>query len=135
MPTNLKAPLFEGGSRLSIKATGAITGGRFVKAGGFASGPGLNTSLAGGAINAAHAGAGTRATGVAESDVANGADGIMFCGAGMIVPVTAGAAIVAGAEVEVGTAGKAITLNTGRPCGQAINAAAADGDEIFVRLY
>lgn len=47
----------------------------------------------------------------------------------------AGAAIVRGAEVEVGTDGKHITLASGISVGKAISAASADGDEFQLFIY
>lgn len=46
----------------------------------------------------------------------------------------AGAAVAAGAALEVGTAGKLITRTSGVMVGRALSAAAADGDEIEVFL-
>ena len=50
------------------------------------------------------------------------------------MPVTAGAAITAGAEVEVGASGKAITLASGKAVGRALTTAANNAD-VYVRLY
>jgi hypothetical protein len=50
------------------------------------------------------------------------------------VHVTGGAAITAGAEVEVGTGGKAITLASGRAVGQALETGANNTDTL-IRLY
>lgn len=55
-------------------------------------------------------------------------------GPGMIVPVTAGAAITAGQEVEVGTAGQAIPLAAGKSVGLAVDSA-ANGADAAIRLY
>lgn len=44
--------------------------------------------------------------------------------------LTAGAAIAAGAQIQVGTGGKVITLAAGVAIGRALTAAAADGDKI-----
>ena len=48
--------------------------------------------------------------------------------------VTAGAAIAAGAYVEVGAAGSAVTRAAGKAVGQALQAAAALGDRIEIYL-
>lgn len=45
---------------------------------------------------------------------------------------TAGAAITAGAAVEVGTAGKVVTKSAGIAIGRALTAAGADGDTVEV---
>ena len=70
--------------------------------------------------------------GVAAFDAAVGAQ-VSVIGEG-VVPVTAGAAITAGAEVEVGTGGKAITLASGKAVGRALTTAANNAD-VYVRLY
>lgn len=99
---------------LSIVAATAITAQQFVTAGG------------------AVASAAGNALGVARSDAASGA----------LVPVdvlgtavaTAGAAITAGAHVEIGTAGKVVTLASGKAVGVALEAAGADGDPVEIFL-
>jgi len=58
--------------------------------------------------NGQHASAGARAVGVSRYDAASG-EVITVDGIGAIVPVTAGAAVSAGAEVMATTGGKAIT--------------------------
>lgn len=99
---------------LSVKATAALTAGRAVNIAG--------------AVPAA----GTYSLGVADSNGAIG-DMVPVQVAGTVV-ATAGAAISAGALVEVGTDGKLITKNTGISVGRALSAAAADGDQIEVLL-
>jgi hypothetical protein len=52
----------------------------------------------------------------------------------LVVTVTAGAAITALADVEVGTAGKVITKASGIAIGRALSAGSTDAD-CFVELY
>lgn len=47
-------------------------------------------------------------------------------------PAVAGGAIVNGAELEVGNDGKVVTKNAGKTVARALEAAAADGDELSV---
>lgn len=54
--------------------------------------------------------------------------------AGGTAIAVAGAAIALGAAVEVGAAGKVVTLAAGVPIGRALQAAAADGDQIEVLI-
>jgi len=99
---------------LPVKATASLTSRRFVTIGG------------------AQAGAGATALGVARSDGAIG-DQVPVDVLGTAV-VEAGAAIVAGAAVEVDASGRAVTKNTGVTVGRALEAAAAAGDFIEVLL-
>lgn len=71
-------------------------------------------------------------SGVAESNAAAG-ERFPYISLGTAI-VTAGGAIAKGARVEVGAAGKAVTLAAGKAVGEALEAAAADGDRIEVRL-
>lgn len=50
------------------------------------------------------------------------------------VHMVAGGAIAAGADIELGTGHKVVTLATGVKVGKAITEAAADGDEIIAML-
>lgn len=105
---------FRPAQQLSIAATAALTARRFVTAAG--------------AVPAA----GSNAFGVALSDAVSGTQvPVVTLGT---APVVAGAAIAAGAAVEVAADGKAITKTTGIAVGRALTAASADGDtaEIFL---
>jgi hypothetical protein len=83
-------------------------------------------------IKVATAAAGAKAFGVAKYDAASGAlVGILRGG---VVPVTAGGTIAFGAEVEVGTAGKAITLASGKAVGKAVEAG-TNGNDIQIAFY
>lgn len=99
---------------LSLAATAAITAERFITAAG------------------AHPSSGGNATGVSVTSAAIGE--VFAADATGTSIVTAGAPITKGAYVQVGTAGKAITQTTGIAVGQALQAAAADGDRIEILL-
>lgn len=122
-----KNPLFEYFSnshkRVTGTATAALVGKTFVAiaVGGRDQNPNLATAAAG-----------KRAFGVAGWDVALGEKVTVFKRG--IVSVTAGAALSAGDEVEVGAAGKAIKLDTGTAVGQVL-ADAAIGADAAVDLY
>lgn len=112
-------PLFRPGREITVLTTGAVTGKRCV-------GVSATRDTATGLIKVAHAGAGTKALGVASYDIGSGAKGSIKRGG--VLPVTAGAAITAGAEVEVGTAGKVITLASGKAVGIAVETGSTDVD-------
>ena len=93
---------------------------------------GLSATTEGGNVPVQTCQAALRAFGVAQKDVAIG--GLVGIFRGGVVPMLAGAAITAGAEVESNADGKAITLAAGISNGQALNAAAAEDDIIAVAL-
>ncbi|MBM96500.1 MAG: DUF2190 domain-containing protein [Oceanospirillaceae bacterium] len=74
--------------------------------------------------------AGALSPGVCEYDVAAGEQASVNA-QGLII-VEAGGAVAAGAEVESDADGKAITLTSGKANGQALDAAAAEGDLIRI---
>lgn len=113
------------GADVTAQATAAVIGKRFVGISG--------DILADGSLRVAHAAAGTRALGVAKYDAASGAKVGVFAGKGTVLPVTAGANIVAGVAVEVGTSGQAITLASGIAVGIA-ETAAVSGQDARIRL-
>lgn len=130
-------PLFDDADHLTCRATGAITGGRFVApSGGFESGPLLNAASPatdGGNIKIAQAGAGVRALGVAAYDAAADGDKIHVYTGRFVVPMIAGANITAGVQVESDAAGKPITLASGVANGLAVSTATT-GNTVWVRL-
>lgn len=122
------------GQDITAKATAAITGKTFVRvSGNRTSGPGLAATAEGSVYQMAPCGAGLRAHGVAAWDAANGEQfNVIVAG---VVPVTAGAAITAGQEVEVDAAGKAIPLASGKAVGVAMSGASSGQDaEIMLAL-
>lgn len=138
---NAIVPLYRRGIDLTGRATGAIGSGKFVRfSGAFEGGPLLDIStplspLTGGNnFRVALCGAGAKASGVAAFDAAADGDKILCYGPGEIVPMTAGAAITGGDEVESNASGNPIPLASGRPNGQAV-ATAGNGTVVYVRLY
>lgn len=109
MPQNVCTPFFEDPD-VTYRATAAVIGKRFIApSGNRTGGPGLSSDLQN-AYRMAHAPAKGRATGVSRYDVPVDGLAAVFGKPGRIVPVTAEAAIAAGAQIEVGAAGQAITL-------------------------
>jgi len=130
---NVSLQYFETGD-VSFRASGAVTGKTFVQpAANQTGGPGLSTDLENLLVFKTCT-AGQRPCGVAKYDVATGQGGGVHGQPGKIVPVTAGAAITAGQEVEVGAAGSAIPLATGRAAGLAMSGA-ANGADAMIKLY
>lgn len=115
---NEAKPLFRPGANVTVKTTAAVTGKTFV---GVSAAPDAD-----GLIKAATATAATKAFGVAARDIASGDTGLILRGG--IVNVTAGGTIAAGAEVEVGSGGKAVTLASGKSVGTAVNAGTSNND-------
>jgi Uncharacterized conserved protein (DUF2190) len=127
---NESIPLFRPGQDISATASAAVTGKRFVAwTGGL-----LPLTSPKTLPTAAHAGAGLAIAGVSSYDAASGSRFAIQRGKGLVVTVTAGAAITALAEVEVGTNGKAITKASGVAVGRAMSAGSTDTD-CFVELY
>jgi hypothetical protein len=122
-------PLFRPGQDISATASAAVVGKRFVAWTG-----GLSTATPSNLPTAAHAGAGVAVAGVSVYDAASGSRVAITRGKGSWVPVTAGAAITVLAEVEVGTAGKAITKASGIAVGRAMQTGVLDTDCI-IELY
>ena len=120
-------PLYQPGKHITTAVATAVTGKTFVDI----SGATLNPAT-GALISVAPATAAGKVLGVAAFDAAVGAQ-VPVIGEG-VVPVTAGAAITAGAEVEVGAGCKAITLASGKAVGRALTTAANNAD-VYVRLY
>jgi hypothetical protein len=128
-------PYYTPGDAISAYVTTAVTGKRFVKiSGNRQAGPALNTSTTGGNVSINHATAAGRIFGVAKYDGAVGDIIPVEKTSGSIVPVTAEGAIAAFAEVEVGTAGKAVTKTSGVAVGYVVSAA-ADTEDAQVVLY
>lgn len=130
-------PYYEDSHRLPCVAgtTGNVTGGRFVQvaAAQQAGWNGLDTAASGGHPVVKRCLAGVKALGVAGWTAADGVEVTVY--RGHTVPVVAGAAVTAGAEVESDSTGRAITLASGRPCGIALSTAAAAGDPLLVVTY
>lgn len=129
-------PLFEEADRLTCRVTAAVTAGHFVlPSGNFEGGPALSTStplVGGNNIQVAHATAAGPKLGVAQWDAAADGDRVGVATEG-IWPVVSSGAIAAGAEVEVGAAGVAVTIASGKAVGLAVSAAASN--VVYVYLY
>lgn len=117
-------PFYEPGKRITFEATAAVTGKRFLGVSG--------ARASGENVQAAHAGAGDPSIGVASFDVALGDLGTAISGG--VVPVTAGATVTAGEEVEADANGKAIPLASGKALGLALDDAALNADA-QIKLY
>ena len=134
-------PYYMPGAHVTGRCTAAVTGKRFLavdttQTGANAFAPeGLksSTSLVGQLVPVKHCGAGARALGVSQRDKANGEPiGVIMEG---VVPVTSGAAVTPGQEVESDANGKAIPLNTGKAIGLALSHATATDQTLAVKLY
>lgn len=120
-------PFYEPGKQTGHNATGGtLTGGRFV---------GIAGDRVDDLPNIAYATAGAaNPFGVLGQDCPDGDARVVYTEPGYIVPVEAGDAITAGAEVEVGADGVAIPADTGEPVGRCIDGTAA-GDPAPIFLY
>jgi hypothetical protein len=126
---NEAVPLYRPGADVTCSTTASVVGKTFVDVSA--------TRPAGGLIQVAPAAAGVAAFGVAKYDATHVSGGTLvgvISGPGTIVPVTAGATVAFGVEVEVGTGGKAITLASGRAVGKALEAGTNNND-LLIRLY
>lgn len=125
---NESIPVFRPGGDLSATASGAVTGKTFVN---ITAGYNLATGTVPVVATATAAGL---SLGVASQDAASGALFHVIATPGVILPVTAGGTIALGAEVEVGTSGRAVTLASGKARGRALSAGTS-GSDVLVQLY
>lgn len=120
---------------ITARTTAAVTGARFVGISADAEAGfdgGLAANADGANCKVAHCAADAAPLGVAAHDAASGAVlNVIFHG---VVSVTSDGAITAGAEVEVGTAGKAKVYADGIKAGLCLNTV-ADGELAFIKLY
>jgi hypothetical protein len=119
-------PFKEPGADVTGQASADVVGKRFLAITG-----NMQTD---GSLTVAHAAAAGRIVGVSKYDAVTGDKVGILRGSKMVVPVTAAGAIAAGAEVEVGTAGQAVTLAAGVAVGYA-ETAATSGQDARVCLY
>lgn len=134
MPTNECHPFHTDG-RISYEATAAVTGKRFLKiSGSRESGPGLSATAEGGNYRMQQCVAGEDSVGVSDKDVASGDKGVALGQPGWVVPVTSGAAIAAGAEVQSDANGKAITLAAGKSLGKCLTAVGGADVDAEIKL-
>lgn len=120
-------PLYRPGADLTALTTGAVTGCTFVDISAT-----RDTST--GLVKIATATAAGKTFGVAAYDAASGAKVSVIRNKGAIVPVLFGGTVAAGAEVEVGSGGKAVVLASGSPRGRAIETG-ANNVVSFIELY
>jgi predicted transcriptional regulator len=108
MATNICIPFFEDGEKVTGQVSGAaVSGKRFLKVvASLLSGPAVSDAVDGGNYQVGQCGLGDDAIAVSEWDAAVGEDVGLHTAPGVIVPVTAGAAIPFGSPVM--SDGKAI---------------------------
>lgn len=143
MPANECIPFYEGPYTqvLTFHTAVAITGKRFVgPTTTYQSGPGLAADpLAandgGNLIIPAAPAAGGEVAGVAAWDVPANGKVPVIRGAGTHVPVSSGAAVSAGAELQVDTAGRVVPFATGRKVGKAHSTVGGADLDVIVELY
>lgn len=127
MSTTLTNPsVYDPGATITGEATATVTARTFVAISG--------NRTAGGNIAVAPASAAGRICGVAGNDSAIGGLVTVVRGNSRVVKVTAGGNITAGAEVEVGSAGKAVAKSEGIAVGYAITGASS-GADAEISLY
>lgn len=128
-------PFYEDANRITAHASAAITGKRFVTLSGRQAGgsPGLSTGGEGGNYIASVPAAAAKCFAVAAHDAAIGEKVDCISGS-QIVPVTAGATVTAGAQVEVDNQGRVINLAAGQAVGLALTGNTV-GLDVEVKLY
>jgi hypothetical protein len=127
-------PYYKPGADLPAAAGTAITGKRFIKvSANRQSGPGLSSTAEGSNYTMAQCVAGDKAVGVSMYDTpVNGKVGIVREG---IVPVTSGAAVAAGQEVQSDALGKAIPLAAGKANGYCMSGVGGADLDCEILLY
>lgn len=139
MPVNEAIPFYDEGDELTVHAANALTGKRFARITGRQAGKragtginaGLDTSGIGGNYTADVPAGADKAYGVVQYDVAAGEKVTLL--KQKILPVTCGATVTVGSEVEVDSAGRVINLAAGKAVGMCLvgNTIGLDA-EIFV---
>jgi hypothetical protein len=113
------AGIYAEGENITGVATTTVTAKTFLA---------ITADRSGGNISVGTATAAGRVAGVAKFDAASGELVSIARGNARVVKVTAGGTINAFAEVEVGTAGKAVTKASGVAVGYAVTGATSGGD-------
>ncbi|WP_018599664.1 capsid cement protein [Mycobacterium sp. 155] len=127
MSTTIANPsVYDPGANITAQATAVVTARTFLAISG--------NRVSGGNLAVATATAAGRVCGVAGNDAANGGLVTVVRGNSRVVRVTTAGIIAAGAEVEVGAAGKAVTKTAGVAVGYAVTGAAS-GDDAEISLY
>ncbi|WP_341258222.1 capsid cement protein [Gordonia malaquae] len=118
---NEAKPLFRPGASVTAAVTADVTGKTFV---GVSATRGTD-----GLVKVAPATAAAKPFGVASYDAATGKTVTVLRGG--IVPVACGGVVAAGAQVEIGTGGKVVTLASGVAVGQALETGANNSDVLI----
>jgi hypothetical protein len=139
-PSNLAQEYYEDADEITCFATANVVGKTFVgiSAARQLGGPnlvggGITDSITGGNVSVATAAAGGKVFGVAMYDAPQGTL-VPVYRYSHVMPVTAGAAITAGQEVQSDASGNAIPLAAGKPAGLAIDSCAS-GADAQISLY
>jgi len=143
-PVNEAIPVYEAAytQKLTVFFTGAVVGKTFCgplttfQSGPLALSPDPLAANDGGNVQCAGVpAAGGEVGGVVMYDVPSNNRGGVMRGAGTMVPVTSGAAVTAGNELQVDAAGKVVPYSTGRKVGKAHNTVGAANADVIVELY
>ena len=128
-------PNYDSGEDLTGFCEAAVTGKRFVAISDpkKVASQALSTGVDGGNIVVSPCGAAAKAIGVAGYDAAINTLVPVIRGH-KVVPMTSGAAVTAGVEVESDSTGRAITLAAGKALGVALTTAGAADVDILVAL-
>ena len=121
-------PLYRPGADITCQTSTAVTGKRFVQIS-------ATRDATTGLIVVGNAAAAGRIFGVAAYDALINSRVPVIRGKGVIIPVTAGAAIAFNAEVEVDASQRAVTFSAGVKVGRTIEAVGAAGVDVFIELY
>lgn len=128
-------PYYDEGEAITANCTANVTGKTCVSiSGNMTSGPGLSNTGEGGVPQVATATAAGRIFGVASHDQVTGKLVTVLRASKLVLPITAGGAIAAFAEVEVGAGGKVVTKAAGVAIGYALTAATNNNDAM-ISLY
>jgi hypothetical protein len=139
MPANECIPFYDDGDEIPVEAAATLTGKRFVvitgRETGYAAGTGINlgldTNASGGNYLANIGAAGAKAAGVTSYDAATGEKLTIL--RRKILPVTCGATVTVGSEVEIDSVGRVINLSAGKAVGLALTGNTVGNDaEILV---
>lgn len=121
-------PLYRPGGDITGQVTAAVVGKTFVDIS-------ATRDATTGLVKVATASAAAKAFGVAAYDQPTvGGNVAIINTPGAVVPVTARAAITAGAEVEIGGTGGVITLASGKAVGKAVETG-SNGVDCMIELY
>lgn len=135
MAVNEAIPFYEEGDDLTGHCSAAVTGKRFLKiSANRQSVRTVSDAVGGGNIVVAHADAAGRIVGVSSHDAPINTKVAVKRASKLVIPVTAGAALNAFQEVEVGAGGVAVPLDAGKAVGYVL-ADCANGADAQVCLY